>query len=295
MSRPLESRARPLPSGGAIDAAEGTDRIPTVRLAAVTGAQSVDAFDPTEDYHEASRMYSGVVDPTVAGAARLERSLDVRVSASRSVKRHAQLPSVPLGARELGIGELRGDDRRPPLGPASSGHGPCDLSSSARSCRRATESPDGSNRTPQELRSAPSGGALYPLELYVVARRVDGVAPGLYHFDPLRNCLERLRPERPDSELDGLSPYGELLRSSAGFVAMTAMFWRSRFKYGARAYRFTLLEAGHVAQNMLLAVAALGLAAVPIGGFYDREVDSLLGVDGLYEASLYLLPLGAAE
>ena len=76
---------------------------------------------------------------------------------------------------------------------------------------------------------------------------------------------------------------------------MTAMFWRSRFKYGARAYRFTLLEAGHVAQNFLLAVAALGLAAVPIGGFYDREVDSLLGVDGLYESSLYLLPLGAAE
>ncbi len=294
MSRPLESRARPHPSGGAIDAAEGTDRIPTVRLAAVTGAQSVDAFDPTEDYHEASRMYSGVVDPTVAGAARLERSLDVRVSASRSVKRHAQLPSVPLGARELGSASFAAtiDARR---SVRVFGTRPLRLVELGTVLQAGYGVTGRLERAPQELRSAPSGGALYPLELYVVARRVDGVAPGLYHFDPLRNCLERLRPECPDSELDGLSPYGELLRSSACFVAMTAMFWRSRFKYGARAYRFTLLEAGHVAQNMLLAVAALGLAAVPIGGFYDREVDSLLGVDGLYEASLYLLPLGAAE
>ena len=75
-------------------------------------------------------------------------------------------------------------------------------------------------------------------------------------------------------------------------IAVTAMVWRSRFKYGARAYRFVLLEAGHVAQNVLLAAAALGLAAVPLGGFYDREVDAVLGADGLYEASLYLIPVG---
>jgi SagB-type dehydrogenase family enzyme len=73
---------------------------------------------------------------------------------------------------------------------------------------------------------------------------------------------------------------------------MTAMFWRSRFKYGARAYRFALMEAGHVGQNLLLAAAALGLGAVPLGGFYDREVDAFLGVDGIYEASLYLVPVG---
>ena len=70
------------------------------------------------------------------------------------------------------------------------------------------------------------------------------------------------------------------------------MFWRSRFKYGARAYRFALMEAGHVGQNLLLAAAALGLDAVPLGGFYDRNVDAFLGVDGIYEASLYLVPVG---
>ena len=70
------------------------------------------------------------------------------------------------------------------------------------------------------------------------------------------------------------------------------MFWRSRFKYGARSYRFSLLEAGHVAQNFLLAAEALGLAATPVGGFYDDRVDQFVGVDGLFESSLYLLPAG---
>ncbi len=70
------------------------------------------------------------------------------------------------------------------------------------------------------------------------------------------------------------------------------MFWRSRFKYGARAYRFTLLEAGHVGQSFLLAAAALGLATTPLGGFYDRRVDEFLGIDGIHEAALYLLPVG---
>ena len=81
---------------------------------------------------------------------------------------------------------------------------------------------------------------------------------------------------------------------SAAVVAISAVFWRSRFKYGARAYRFALLEAGHVAQNYLLAATALGLSACPVGGFFDRRVDALLGIDGLHEASLYLLPVGSS-
>jgi SagB-type dehydrogenase family enzyme len=70
------------------------------------------------------------------------------------------------------------------------------------------------------------------------------------------------------------------------------MFWRSRFKYGLRGYRFTLLEAGHLVQNVLLSCTALGLAAVPIGGFYDRPVDELLGVDGVNESVVYAVSLG---
>jgi SagB-type dehydrogenase family enzyme len=281
----------PSPEPGA--PGERIDRIPTVRLAAVTGAQGVGIFDPTEDYHEASRMYPGIVDPTVVGAARLQRSLEVRVSASRSVKRHAQLPSVPLRTRELGDASLAAtlDARR---SVRAFGERPLRLVELGTVLQAGYGVTGQLDRTPQQLRASPSGGALYPLELYVVAHRVEGVASGLYHFDPLRNCLEHLRADDPAVDLESLSPYGELLRTSAAFIVLTAMFWRSRFKYGARAYRFTLLEAGHVAQNILLAVAALGLAAVPLGGFFDREVDALLGVDGLHEASVYLVPFGAA-
>lgn len=287
MTDPGDSARAPSETEGAL----GTELVPTVRLAAVTGAQSVGTADPTEDFHEASRMYPGVVDPLVVGAARLEQSVEMRISASRSVKRHLQRPFVPLPARGLGPASLGDalDARRSIRAFGERTIGLDELGSILQAAYGVTGTVGG---TPQTLRSSPSGGGLYPLELYVATRRVEGLDPALYHFDPLRQGLELLRTIDPRQEPEDLSPYGELLASSAAFVALTAMFWRSRFKYGARAYRFTLLEAGHVAQNLLLAVAALGLAAVPLGGFYDRQLDAFLGVDGLYEASLYLLPLG---
>ena len=130
--------------------------------------------------------------------------------------------------------------------------------------------------------------------LYVAAQRVNELESALYHFDPLRAVLERVRPLGTD-ELAGLTPYDELLVPSAAVLMISAVFWRSRFKYGPRAYRFALLEAGHVAQNFVLAATALGLATCPVGGFFDRRVDAFLGIDGLYEASLYLLPVGPSR
>jgi SagB-type dehydrogenase family enzyme len=264
-----------------------------VRLAAVLGAQDVTTADATEDYHEASRMYAEIVDPLLLGAARLERSRTMRVTASRSVKRHHHRPFVALPAADLGGTALSSALERRRSVRAFGGRALRldELATVLHTAYGVTSSIDG---TPQALRTVPSGGALYPLELYVACRRVQGVEQALHHYDPLRHGLEVLRPLDPTETLVELSPYHELLASSAAFVVVTAMFWRSRFKYGARAYRFTLLEAGHVAQNLLLAVAALGLAAVPVGGFFDRRVDAFLDVDGLYEASLYLLPIGTA-
>jgi SagB-type dehydrogenase family enzyme len=70
------------------------------------------------------------------------------------------------------------------------------------------------------------------------------------------------------------------------------MVWRTRFKYGLRGYRFSLLEAGHLVQNVVLAATALGLPAVPLGGWYDRRLDELVGADGLDEASVYAVAVG---
>ncbi len=264
--------------------------VPTVRLTGITGADTLVGADPTEDFHEASRMYAGVSDPEVVGTARLERSLTMRITASRSVKRFPHRPFVALPEAPLG---------RPTLADALASRRshrtfrpePLALRELAAVLRAAYGVTGAIDGTPQALRSAPSGGALYPLELYCACHRVDGLDHALYHYDPLRHGLELLRPlASPAGE--ALTPYGAVVDDSAAVVALTAVFWRSRFKYGARAYRFALMEAGHVGQNLLLAAAALRLAAVPVGGFYDREVDAFLGVDGIHEASLYLFPLG---
>ena len=218
--------------------------------------------DPTELFHEASRFYPDVVDTSALGGALLPRSPELQASAARAVRRRTGLPSIRLPKPE----------------PA------CETLDAVVAARRSARTyADTSLRLTQ----------LFPLEMYVATQRVEGLDSGLYHFDPLRSALERIRPLGSD-ELTGLTPFDELLVPSAAVAMLSGVFWRSRFKYGARAYRFALLEAGHVAQNFLLAATGLGLAACPVGGFYDRRVDAFLGIDGLYEASLYLLPVGGS-
>jgi SagB-type dehydrogenase family enzyme len=257
----------------------------------IHGTEEVHPDDPAETFHEASRLYPRVADPLARGMRLLETSGALRVSATRAVNRRAHLPSVAL-------------PEVPP--PACSLH---DAIAARRSCRAW-----GSARlpfadlavvlrsaygvtwrgAPQPFRAVPSGGALYPLDVYVCAMRVDGLEPALYHFDPLRDVLTRLRPAPAAEELGALSPYPDFLVPAAAVLVVTATFYRSRFKYGQRGYRFALLEAGHLAQNALLAAAALGRAALPLGGYYDRHVDALVGADGLEEATVYLIALGDA-
>jgi len=143
-------------------------------------------------------------------------------------------------------------------------------------------------------RPVPSGGALYPLELYVVALAIEGVEPCVSHYNPFRHSLEMLGPvDRNHVRSTLVDP--ELVETAGALIVVTAFFWRSRFKYGARGYRFALLEAGHVVQNAVLAAASLRLQALPVGGFYDRPLDRLVGADGLDEASVYALLLGGRQ
>jgi SagB-type dehydrogenase family enzyme len=266
--------------------------VPTVRLAHVTGTEALEDPDPTEDYHEASRMYPGVVDPLVNGAARLEQSGDLRVAVTRAVKRNPHRPFVTLPAAALGEAAL-GDAAAARRSAREYGTAALGLHELATLLHTAYGVTGTLGDTSRAARSAPSGGALYPLELYVACLRVEGLDRALFHYDPSRHGLELLRAIESSEEVAALTPYAELLAPAAAVVLMTGMLWRSRFKYGARAYRFTLMEAGHAAHGLLLAAAALQLAAVPVGGFFDRRVDAFLDVDGLYETSLYLLAVGA--
>ncbi len=145
---------------------------------------------------------------------------------------------------------------------------------------------------PRPFRVIPSGGALYPLEIYVHARRVDGLAPGLYHYDPEDHLFDVLRP-RDESDL--IIPHfiqQDLAMGAAAYVFISAVFARSTFKYGDRGYRFILFEAGHLAQNATLTAQEMGLATTNVGGYSDRAIDRYLGVDGLNESVIYIMLLG---
>jgi len=151
------------------------------------------------------------------------------------------------------------------------------------------------NGYPRPFRMIPSGGALYPLELYVYARRVDGLSPGLYHFDPEEATLAALIPRPSVDAGRALAPMfvqPELVEGAAAVIFIAAVFFRSTFKYGARGYRFVLLEAGHLAQNAMITATLEGIGATPIGGFFDREVDAFLALDGVNESTVYSLLLG---
>ncbi len=147
---------------------------------------------------------------------------------------------------------------------------------------------------PRPFRAAPSGGALYPLELFFHTRHVEGVPPGLYHYSPVRNEVRRIRDGDQSARIaDALVPFqSQLARDATLVVFVTALFERSTFKYAARGYRFVLLEAGHVAQNLNLIATGLELACLNVGGFYDRQADELLGLDGLTHSTIYMVAIG---
>lgn len=138
---------------------------------------------------------------------------------------------------------------------------------------------------PRGFRAAPSAGALYPLELYVVS------ADGLYHYQPHAHQLELLSEEDLRLAVWRVGLEQNALRDAPAVFLITAVFQRTANKYGARAERYVYMEAGHAAQNLLLQAVALGLAAVPIGAFYDDELQVALSLPADHEP-LYLIPVG---
>ncbi len=144
---------------------------------------------------------------------------------------------------------------------------------------------------PRPFRNAPSGGALYPLDIYFSNLNISGLDQGTFHYNPTTNSLRRLSGENPREQLGGIFVQPELL-TSAMVVFIAAQFERSLFKYKDRGYRFVLLDAGHLAQNMNLVATALDLGCVNVGGYYDRRADEFLGLDGLTQSTIYMVAIG---
>jgi SagB-type dehydrogenase family enzyme len=142
-------------------------------------------------------------------------------------------------------------------------------------------------------RSVPSGGGLYPLELYLLVQRVTGLTPGVYHYFPLCHSLEVVAlVEVPHSVLTQLFLNQPYLADAAVVLVIAANLNRTMHKYEDRGYRYVLFEAGHAMQNMNLVAAALGVGAFNVGGFFDSYLANLLGIDPQVEAPLYCAGLG---
>ncbi len=150
----------------------------------------------------------------------------------------------------------------------------------------------GNPNSPRSFRAVPSGGALYPLELYLYSASLIGQEPGFYHYDPRRHCVTLLNHERSPELLAETVVQPDILIQASMILFITALFERSVFKYRDRGYRFVLMEAGHLAQNIHLVLQGLGLSGVSIGGFYDREVDRILRLDGITHSTIYMMALG---
>jgi SagB-type dehydrogenase family enzyme len=145
-------------------------------------------------------------------------------------------------------------------------------------------------------KTSPSGGARHPGEVYVVAVNVDGLAPGVYHFNVRDHTLEQLRRGQfSDRLLEDAMNQAHVGRAAALFV-MTASFPRSSWKYRTpRAYRVVTVDTGHLGQTFCLVATWLGLAPFTTAALRDTSLEALLGIDGITESVMYLGGVGMPE
>ncbi len=152
-----------------------------------------------------------------------------------------------------------------------------------------------SERWGHQLRTAPSSGALYPIEVYPVVHHVEGLPPGLYHYGVKEHTLAELRVGDLRETVVRQGLMQQFLGEASVVLFLTVIFQRMRFKYQDRTYRYGLIEAGHLGQNIYLAATSLGLGACAVGAFMDDEINALLGVDGKTEAAIYMLAVGKVK
>jgi len=143
-----------------------------------------------------------------------------------------------------------------------------------------------------EFRVAPSAGALYPIETYIVANNVQGLEEGIYHYNIKNHLLEEIKAGNFGDDLSHAA-LDQLMCANASVVFIwTAVFRRSKWKYSQRAYRYIYLDAGHVAENLALAATSIACGSCHVGAFFDDEINSIVGLDGAEESSICLSVVG---
>jgi SagB-type dehydrogenase family enzyme len=143
-----------------------------------------------------------------------------------------------------------------------------------------------------EFRTAPSAGALYPIETYVVVNNVLKLEKGVYHYCIKDHTIEELKlGDYGIKTANGALGQDMCARAAVVFI-WTSIFQRSKWKYDQRAYRYIYLDAGHIAENLALASTGLGLGSCQIGALFDDEINEIVDVDGVSESTIYMSVVG---
>lgn len=142
----------------------------------------------------------------------------------------------------------------------------------------------------REFRTAPSAGALYPLEVYALVGNVEGLSPGLYRYNIRKHSLVKVKEGDLRKSLSEAVYQPRIIREAPLTLIITAVYKRTTGKYGERGIRYVHMEVGHAGQNVMLQATALGLGCVGIGAFNDDFVKDFLG--SKEEAPLYIIPIG---
>ncbi len=140
-------------------------------------------------------------------------------------------------------------------------------------------------------RTAPSAGALYPLEVYLVVGDVENMEVGVYKYQPQEHALVRVGEGDVRTELASAAIGQSFVAEGAIDIVISAVYERTTRKYGDRGVRYVHMEAGHAAQNICLESVALDLGTVTIGAFSDERVMDILGMPES-EIPLYIMPVG---
>lgn len=144
----------------------------------------------------------------------------------------------------------------------------------------------------RDFRTAPSAGALYPVETYVVINNVEDLKPGVYHYNIKKHALELLKAGDFSIQTAEAALGQDMCALAPAVFVWTAVVQRCRWKYRQRSYRYIYMDAGHVAENLALAAVGVGLASCQAGALFDDELNKLIDVDGDEETAIYMSVVG---
>lgn len=145
--------------------------------------------------------------------------------------------------------------------------------------------------SPFGFRTAPSAGALYPLEIYLVAGNVSKIPDGVYKYKPKSHELVRVLKGDKRVELSAAALGQSCVKNSSAVIILSAVYRRTMKKYGQRGIRYVHIEVGHAAQNIYLQAVSLNLGTVIIGAFDDAKVKKVLHMNE-NEQPLAIMPIG---